>query len=103
MSTDDHDKELQALEQDAQELGEASQPVGITCIHVVDGVGLCQQCADDYDEDPTAYMEFGDHPDGVKRWQEEQARIDAERHVLNGCGGPEGCFCPDEGDSDIPF
>lgn len=47
----------------------------MTCIH--SALGLCQSCQADYDTDPTAYIEFGDHPAGIARWQAEQAIIEA--------------------------
>lgn len=52
----------------------------MTCIHT--DKGLCPACQALYDEDPDAYWEFGDHPDGLRRRAEEEARIatwEAER------------------------
>lgn len=46
----------------------------LTCIHST--AGLCPACQADYDEDPAAWLEFGDHPEGIARWKAEQERID---------------------------
>lgn len=46
----------------------------LTCIHAVKG--LCDTCQADYDTDPAAYIEFGDHPQGIANWKAEQARIE---------------------------
>jgi len=48
------------------------------CIHT-NGIGLCLDCQTAYDDDPLAYIEFGDHPEGIRRWQELQAEMEAER------------------------
>ncbi len=53
----------------------------LNCIHTETGVGLCEQCQADYDEDPMAYVEFGYHPEGIRRWREEEASILADRVV----------------------
>ena len=48
----------------------------LTCIHQqqAGATGLCRRCQDDYDEDPDAWWEFGDHPAGIARWQKERRR-----------------------------
>ncbi len=52
-------------------------PSHLTCIHSKSG--LCKSCQDEYDIDPTAWIEFGDHPEGIARWKAEQERIAADR------------------------
>lgn len=47
----------------------------MTCIHAT--TGLCETCQADYDYDPVAYHEFGDHPEGIRRWLELQAEMAA--------------------------
>jgi len=44
----------------------------LTCIHAP---GLCPKCREEYDEDPTAWLEFGDYPEGIARWQRLQEEI----------------------------
>lgn len=39
----------------------------ITCVHAA--AGLCPQCRADFDEDPQAYLEYGDHPAGLERYR----------------------------------
>jgi hypothetical protein len=64
---------------------------GLTCVHMPEGIaGLCPVCAEEWEEDPAAYVEMGDHPAGLRRWQELQE----EMAVL-----PPPC----EPDPDIPF
>lgn len=55
----------------------APHPSGLTCIHAL--LGLCAECKDDYDEDPSAYFEFGDHPHGIANWKRLQDEIAADR------------------------
>jgi hypothetical protein len=50
-----------------------------TCIHAAHG--LCERCQDEYDEDPDAYLEYGDYLDGLERWRKLQAEIAAEREL----------------------
>lgn len=49
----------------------------LTCIHATSAgsAGLCDQCYADYQEDPEAFLEFGDHPEGLARWRELQAEM----------------------------
>lgn len=52
------------------------------CIHSPDGRTLCPDCQATYDGDPESYIEFGDHPAGLKNWralQDEIARGAEER------------------------
>jgi hypothetical protein len=39
----------------------------LTCIHAA--AGLCKSCRAQYDEDPGAFVEYGDHPAGLGRWR----------------------------------
>ena len=53
---------------------------GITCIHQPAGeCGLCEQCAEDYAVDPTAWLEYGDHPAGIANAQREWDLIEGDR------------------------
>jgi hypothetical protein len=54
---------------------------GITCVHVA--AGLCKSCQAEYDEDPSAYWEYGDHPAGLARWRDLCAEIAAEVASMN--------------------
>ncbi len=47
----------------------------MTCIHTTEG--LCPTCKSEYNVDPLAYIEFGQHPEGIRRWQEERAAQEA--------------------------
>ncbi len=42
---------------------------GLTCIHLlaVHADGLCPSCEEDYNTDPSAWIEFGDHTEGLRR------------------------------------
>lgn len=50
------------------------------CIHR-DGCTLCPDCQEQYDTDPTAWEEYGHHPDGERRWAELQAEMSARETV----------------------
>lgn len=65
----------------------------MTCIHA--DKGLCPACQAEHDGDPMAYWEFGDHPEGIARWQALRAEIAAEREQQ-----PDAQPCNDE---DMPF
>lgn len=69
---------------------------GLTCIHA--RAGLCPACLDDYLEDPTAWMEYGNHPQGIANWQEEERRIAEEMVDLTDL--PDDL---DDRDDDVPF
>ena len=45
----------------------------MTCIHAT--AGLCPACQAEYDYDPDAYLEYGDHPAGLARWRALQEDI----------------------------
>lgn len=44
-----------------------------TCIHRQSG--LCPDCQADFDADPMAWIEFGNHPQGLARWQDLQEEM----------------------------
>jgi hypothetical protein len=46
--------------------------------YAVEGGGLCPACAADYDADPTAWLEYGDHPAGIAAWKALQEEMDRE-------------------------
>lgn len=74
----------------------------ITCTHqlAAGAAGLCETCQYDYDVDPGAYMEFGEHPDGQANWAALLAEMEAERQqYLELAGAPT---LPVDDDS-IPF
>jgi hypothetical protein len=55
---------------------ERDEPFPPSCIHT-NGAGLCPDCQAEYDSDPMAYVEYGEHPEGRENWralQEEIAR-----------------------------
>jgi hypothetical protein len=49
---------------------------GLNCIHAA--AGLCPACTADYDADPAAWVEYGDHPAGLAAWQALQEEMDRE-------------------------
>jgi len=49
---------------------------GLTCIHASEG--LCRHCRLDYEHDPVAFEEFGEHPAGIRRWKETLEQIAGE-------------------------
>lgn len=65
----------------------------LNCIHALPG--LCPGCQASYEEDPGAWIEFGDHPEGIARWEALQAEM-AAYHAAN----PQTDV---HDDSDIPF
>ena len=77
----------------------------LTCIH--QSSGLCPTCQEDYDTDPGAWYEFGQHPAGIARWEAEcgqwaadnarwKAELDEYIAARKAAGLPEY-------DSEIPF
>ena len=66
------------------------------CIHN-GGKGLCRECRADYAEDPEAWMEFGNHREGIERWRKLREEIISSR--------PHGLpFVDSRGDTEeIPF
>jgi hypothetical protein len=63
-----------------------------TCLHTTSG--LCPACQADYDADPEAWLDYGDHPAGVARTLALWAELAAEQAAA----GP-----PAEPDPTIPF
>lgn len=55
-------------------LGEEADPLRPDCIHAPHG-GLCPDCQGEYDTDPEAWYEFGDHPEGIERTRELEAEM----------------------------
>ena len=47
----------------------------LTCVHIVDGVGLCEACESDYLDDPTAWIDYGSHAAGIAAWEALQAEM----------------------------
>jgi len=64
------------------------------CIHS-DGATLCESCFAQWAEDPAAYDEFGDHPEGIARWRALCAEMAERQRRL-----PD---APLVVDSEIPF
>jgi hypothetical protein len=61
----------------------------MTCIHREHG--LCPACEADYLEDPSAWLEFGNHAEGLENWKRLQEEMvqDAElreRDTQPACG-----------------
>lgn len=51
-------------------------PELLICIHQGAGDhGLCETCEEEFAADPLSYYEYGDHPEGVKRWRELQEEL----------------------------
>ena len=50
-------------------------PPDLNCIH--SDKGLCPECRADYDVDPEAWIEFGQHKAGIERWWKFQAELEA--------------------------
>jgi hypothetical protein len=65
------------------------------CIHAASG--LCPDCRDAYEEDPSGYLDYGDHPAGLARWQALQAEIAADS------ASPESRAESQESEDDLPF
>ncbi len=48
------------------------------CVHGTGDEGdLCDNCLAEYLEDPEAWHEFGEHPQGRENWRDLQADMDA--------------------------
>lgn len=55
-----------------------SHPSGLTCLHMPEPLdGLCPDCLEEYEADPSSWIEFGPHPEGNRRWEELQAEMAA--------------------------
>jgi len=48
----------------------------MTCIHR--DKGLCPKCQAEFDEDESAWLEFGYHSEGIERWRQLQQEIAEE-------------------------
>lgn len=70
---------------------------GNHCIHSPAG-RICGDCRADYEGDPSAWFEYGDHPEGVVNWQRLQAEIEQDARRFAACGL---AMLPD--DPNIPF
>jgi hypothetical protein len=66
----------------------------MTCIHTTEG--LCPACEEEYLEDPGAWLEFGNHQEGIENWKrvQEEMAADAELREM---------ARPTPQDDDIPF
>jgi hypothetical protein len=85
-----------AAEEQARAAEEAAKdatrrPAYMTCIHRPDG--LCVRCQQEYATDPDAWIEFGDHTEGLRRWNAELEEI-----AKDAAGARPGPVNPD-----IPF
>lgn len=69
----------------------------LTCTHNErDGkTGLCPTCRAEYAEDPSAFIEYGAHPQGEANWRALQEEIAAD----NAASGP----VPPDAWVDVPF
>lgn len=45
-----------------------------TCIHQESG--LCPDCQSEYDADPQAWIEFGNHQKGIENWNSIKAEME---------------------------
>ena len=52
----------------------------MNCIH--NAIGLCDACQAEHDEDPIAWIEFGQHEAGIENWHRLQVEMDEERQRL---------------------
>lgn len=69
-----------------------------TCNHqrAIGLAGLCEDCQAEYDEDPSAYEEYGPHQQGERNWAALQAELAADNVRDN--------TMPERGlDPDFPF
>lgn len=80
---------------------ESPQGYKVECIQVErgpDGPRLCDKCWAEYLEDPTAYIDYGDHPAGIARWAEvEEMMLESSQYT----GYAVPCF--NDPDPEIPF
>lgn len=45
------------------------------CVHG-DGTDLCEDCREVFNHDPESYLEYGNHPDGLRRFAELLRELD---------------------------
>ena len=50
------------------------------CIHA-DGKTFCPECRWAWEYDPDSYLEYGDHPAGLKNWRALQKEIKGARNA----------------------
>lgn len=72
--TDEQREEIAAAQ---QQYLRAWLAQGNHCIHCQAGQ-ICDACRADHDEDPEAWIEFGDHPAGAANWKREEELILAD-------------------------
>jgi hypothetical protein len=53
----------------------------LTCTHM--DAGLCAECQGDYDEDPSAWLEYGRHPEGERNWRALREEMAADSAKAN--------------------
>lgn len=58
------------------------------CIHTA-GAGLCPACQEAFDEDPGAWLEYGDHEQGIANWKALLAELDAPRFPVDAATNAE--------------
>ena len=46
----------------------------MTCIHQESG--LCRECQAEYDADPQAWIEYGNHREGIENWNSIKAEME---------------------------
>lgn len=80
----------------------------LTCIHreALNRLGLCSSCKEEFETDPLAFIEYGSHPEGIRRWEALQAEM-LEGRAADCCddrGPPPGGYDGDCGDDwELPF
>ena len=87
--------DLTALAQ-AVEVAGLARDKGPTCVHVAGG--MCPSCLADCEEDPIAWLEYGNHTEGLDRWRmlrEEKAQMYRRQDEVE----PEDAA----NDDDLPF
>lgn len=70
----------------------------LTCIHAAEG--LCPACREEYETDPDAWYTYGYHPEGIARWNELVAELDAAAVERAECAQRQGTRWTD---AEIPF
>lgn len=53
-----------------------------TCVHTERG--LCEACQREYDEDPQAWIEYGQHPEGIVKWEQLKREMAEDAEVARG-------------------
>jgi hypothetical protein len=76
----------------------------LTCVHNREEGkrGLCPECAYWADFDPLGYEEFGDHVEGISRWEAEKLRQRQEADAAAEMRAVH-AFDDHSTDDDIPF